>query len=542
MADINVNVVLPEPITVDVTSPTKSIQANVFIPGPQGPIGPIGPSGFSGLQGETGPQGPSGLQGIQGPSGLRGSDGTIDTGVFDLRYYSNTNPSGFITGVDLTPYATNINLALTGSTLDTKINLLSGVSVLTFGNQDITGLKNFTSIPTVNTIPVLLSGQNANGLNVFVKNDDSINLSKGQPVYIYGANGNNILVRLARNSGEATSSKTLGLLAQDLNVNAQGYVITEGGLEGIYTSSANPGDPVWLGATGNLIFGLTNKPYAPNHLVYLGVVERQQSNNGKIYVKIQNGFELQELHNVNLDHSYSLNNQDILRYNSTSGLWFNQQLNTGALGSGIDQIKINLTLTGVNIDNKINSLSGVITGDYYLKSNPSGFITEANLSNYVTKTSGQFTDRPIVNGTGVLLSGEAANLPNTIVYSTGNQTISGIKTFDNTGVFNTLSISNKQFTSYGYFTGNFNFDNNLINLTNSSNDITGTLPSNVESGINYYVKNLNTGVLLITGSGQRLIDGFSSVNLYKNESLQLIGVNNIGYTGWITISADGGLS
>lgn len=40
-----------------------------------------------------------------------------------------------------------------------------------------------------------------------------------------------------------------------------------------------------------------------------------------------------------------------------------------------------------------------------------------------------FATRPTVNGTGVLLSGEAASLPSTIVYTTGNQTISGVKTF-----------------------------------------------------------------------------------------------------------------
>jgi len=39
MADINVNVVLPDPITVDVTSPTQALATNISIPGPQGPRG-----------------------------------------------------------------------------------------------------------------------------------------------------------------------------------------------------------------------------------------------------------------------------------------------------------------------------------------------------------------------------------------------------------------------------------------------------------------------------------------------------------------------
>jgi hypothetical protein len=133
-------------------------------------------------------------------------------------------------------------------------------------------------------------------------------------------------------------------------------------------------------------------------------------------------------------------------------------------------------------------------------------------------------------------------LANNLVYNTGNQTISGIKTFAQTGSFDTLQITNKKLSSYNYVSSNFTFDNAYINIANSSNNIIGTLPSGITSGINYYVKNLNTGILLITGSGQRTIDGFSTVNLYKNESLQLLGVSNVGYTGWVTLSADNGVS
>ena len=39
MADINVDVNLPNAISVDVTSPTYDLNANVYIPGAQGPAG-----------------------------------------------------------------------------------------------------------------------------------------------------------------------------------------------------------------------------------------------------------------------------------------------------------------------------------------------------------------------------------------------------------------------------------------------------------------------------------------------------------------------
>jgi hypothetical protein len=205
-------------------------------------------------------------------------------------------------------------------------------------------------------------------------------------------------------------------------------------------------------------------------------------------------------------------------------------------------------------------------GDAIYLSSPSIYL---NNSNNIRMSS-----RPYVNGTGILLSGDTMPLPNTVVLTTGNQIISGIKTFEDNinisgdltlngglyindieelnltganiyaqiGSFNTLQVKNKKISSYNYSTNNFIFGDNYVNLTNSSTTITGTLPIGITSGINYYVKNLNTGILLITGSGQRTIDGFSTVNLYKNESLQLLGVNNQGYTGWVTLSADNGVS
>lgn len=39
MADIKVDVILPNPVSVDITSPTQALAANVLIPGPQGPRG-----------------------------------------------------------------------------------------------------------------------------------------------------------------------------------------------------------------------------------------------------------------------------------------------------------------------------------------------------------------------------------------------------------------------------------------------------------------------------------------------------------------------
>ena len=123
-------------------------------------------------------------------------------------------------------------------------------------------------------------------------------VTKGQAVYVTSADGTNMIVGLASNASEATSSKVIGLAVSTGAINDQIFVVTEGLIAGLNTSTANAGDPVWLGTGGNLIFGLLNKPVAPAHLVYLGVVTRVQQNNGEIFVNVQNGFELHELHDV----------------------------------------------------------------------------------------------------------------------------------------------------------------------------------------------------------------------------------------------------
>ena len=153
-----------------------------------------------------------------------------------------------------------------------------------------------------------------------------LSINKGQAVYVSSADGTNMIVSKASNVSESTSSKTMGLLETTLSTNSQGYVITEGLLAGLNTNSANVGDPVWLGVDGDLIYGLANKPYAPAHLVFVGIVTRKNTNNGEIFVKPQNGFELKEIHDVDLISNTPKNN-DVLTYDSTSGLWENKQSN-----------------------------------------------------------------------------------------------------------------------------------------------------------------------------------------------------------------------
>ena len=161
----------------------------------------------------------------------------------------------------------------------------------------------------------------ASRITAYVKNGTT-SLAKGVPVYVTGADGTNIIIGPASNASESTSSKTLGFTQTALSANQHGYIVLEGTLSGLDTSlSGSAGDPIWLGETpGTVIYGLANKPQAPNHLVYLGVVSRKNSSNGEIFVKIQNGFELKELHDVRIS---GVANDDLIVYNSASSIWVN---------------------------------------------------------------------------------------------------------------------------------------------------------------------------------------------------------------------------
>jgi len=120
-------------------------------------------------------------------------------------------------------------------------------------------------------------------LRTYVKNSSGSTITKGQVVYVTGADGTNALIGLATASTEAGSSKTLGIAANTMTNNAFGYVIENGQISNVDTSAANAGDSVWLGnAPGSYTFA--NPPAKPSNSVYLGVVTKANVSTGEILV------------------------------------------------------------------------------------------------------------------------------------------------------------------------------------------------------------------------------------------------------------------
>lgn len=179
---------------------------------------------------------------------------------------------------------------------------------------------------TLNGFQVI--GTAPNTLLAYVTNAESITITKGQPVYAFGGVGDRLKVKLAYNTTDATSAQTVGLvLSSSIAANQKGLIIVNGQLDGLSTlptSTFADGDPIYLGATAGTITNV--KPSAPNHLVYLGFVTTASPGSaGRMYVRVQNGYEMDEIHDVQVG---SYGTKDVMWRDTSVNLWKNKDVFT----------------------------------------------------------------------------------------------------------------------------------------------------------------------------------------------------------------------
>jgi hypothetical protein len=171
------------------------------------------------------------------------------------------------------------------------------------------------------TFPVLAS---ADKLILVVRNTSGATITKGTVVYINGANGNKPTIAKALATSDATSAQTLGLLQADIANNSNGNVVLVGSVIDLDTSAFTEGQQLYLSGVTAGAYTAT-KTLAPTHLVYVGVIARAHPTQGVIEVKIQNGYELDEIHDVSI---ISKANNEGLFYESSTSLWKNKSIAT----------------------------------------------------------------------------------------------------------------------------------------------------------------------------------------------------------------------
>ena len=208
--------------------------------------------------------------------------------------------------------------------------------------EQVLGFANSPFLPVVNNYAQAVVSQ--------VRNASGATIDAGSVVYINGATGSLPTIAKAQANSGVTSSKTFGVVLTSISNNSNGFVVVLGLVNNIDTSAFADGALLWLSATTAGALTAT-KPIQPLNSVFIGVVTRS-SNNGSIEVNIQNGYELDELHNVLLTAPA---NSDILAYETSTGLWKNTKTFTGTHTFGTVSATVVSSTTGLFTDIRVDS-------------------------------------------------------------------------------------------------------------------------------------------------------------------------------------------
>ena len=324
--------------------------------------------------------------------------GPITFAVGDYVIYSGSiwqRSSGAVgTVTSVAASITGDAIGITGSPITT-----SGTLALAFaGNstQYVNGAGNLVTFPGI-----INEAQN---LITEVYNKTGATLTKGTVVYINGGQGNLPTVTKALATGDSTSAQTYGIVRNDITNNNNGYVVVAGRISDLDTQVYTEGTQLYLSPTTAGTFTST-KPYAPQHLVYVGIVVRAHPTQGVIEVKIQNGYEMDELHNV---AAQSPDNNDILQYKTATSLWTKVAGTTSNIAEGSNlyytdarsRAAISLTTTGTSGDATYNNTTGVFNIPNY-GSALTGFVPYTGATTSVNLGTNNITAQNyLLNGNG----------------------------------------------------------------------------------------------------------------------------------------------
>lgn len=192
----------------------------------------------------------------------------------------------------------------------------------------------------------------------YVYNAEATSLTKGEIVYVSGSQGNTISVKRAGNQGDPSSAGTLGMVGETIAAGAEGLVLVNGLMTKLNTVGLTAGASLYLSSTPGTY--TETKPTPPSHSVRIGYVVRVHATVGEIYIKVDNGYELGELHDL-VDTTTTSSYGDLLI--KSGSVWKNSKQLTGSYGV-TGSIDINGTLQLNNAQIYSNKAGTVIPGAF----------------------------------------------------------------------------------------------------------------------------------------------------------------------------------
>jgi hypothetical protein len=197
---------------------------------------------------------------------------------------------------------------------------------------------------------------------VRVYNSTASTLTKGQVVYINGAQGNRVSVALSDASSQSTSAGTIGFVAQSITAGSEGFVQTSGPMYSLNTIGLTAGALLFLSETAGE--WTVTEPTAPAHGVRLGYVERVHATVGSVFIKIDDGYELGELHNVSDGVTGAI---AFLVKNASTNLWESKNASDSRTALGLGSLATQSgtfsgTSSGTNTGDQTITLTGDVTG------------------------------------------------------------------------------------------------------------------------------------------------------------------------------------
>ena len=381
------------------------------------------------------------------------------------------------------------------NTLKTKLDgIQAGAEVNVNADWNATSgdaqILNKPNIPSAVTKTSDLTNDGADGVNPFitaldiptagqagtivreVKNMTGATLTKGTVVFISGANGNKPLVSKALAVSDALSSRTFGLLQSNILNNGVGYCVVIGDLSGLNTSAFTEGAQLYLSGTVAGTYTDT-KTLAPTHLVYVGKVTRSHPTQGQIEVQIQNGYELNEIHDVAIS---SVANNQALVYESATTLWKNKALTASDVGA----VATNSAITGATKTKITYDAKGLVTAGAdattadIADSTNKRYVTDANLTligNTSGTNTGDETQSTILSKLGFFVSNritESTAVTGTILETIIDNTTIPANTYLNGGIMRIYNSKFRKVGANGIFTVKMYIGPTANNLTGAT--------------------------------------------------------------------------